>query len=175
VLGRHGAEGHTHDGVGAGGEDPQSAVHAAASNPASQAFIEECKTGGTTEAESATQEKKGMATGSFVTHPITGEQVEVWVGNYVSMSYGDGAVMGVPAHDERDVAFAKKYGIAIKQVIGVEGETFSTNAWAEWYGDKQRGVCVNSGALDGSGYKDAVNKVADILIAKGIGEKKTTW
>ena len=151
------------------------AVHAAASKPEVQAFIEECKKGGTTEAELATQEKKGVPTGLFVTHPITGQQVEVWVGNYVLMSYGDGAVMGVPAHDERDFAFAKKYGIAIKQVIAVEGEAFSTDAWAEWYGDKQKGVCVNSDALNGLGYKDAVNKVAEILIAKGIGEKKTTW
>ncbi|MBI5926734.1 MAG: leucine--tRNA ligase [Aquabacterium sp.] len=151
------------------------AVHAAAGNATLQAFIEECKTGGTTEAELATQEKKGVPTGLFVTHPITGDKVEVWVGNYVLMSYGDGAVMGVPAHDERDFAFAKKYGIAIKQVIGVEGETFSTSAWAEWYGDKQRGTCVNSEGLNGLAYKDAVGKVAEILMAKGIGEKKTTW
>ena len=151
------------------------AVHAAAANPALQAFIEECKTGGTTEAELATQEKKGMPTGLFVTHPITGAQVEVWVGNYVLMSYGDGAVMGVPAHDERDFAFAKKYGIAIQQVIGVAGQTFSTDGWQEWYGDKQKGVCVNSGELDGLGHKEAVHKVAELLAAKGIGEKKTTW
>ena len=151
------------------------AVHAAATNPALKAFIEECKQGGTTEAELATQEKKGMATGLFVTHPLTGEQVEGWAGNYVLMSYGDGAVMGVPAHDERDFAFAKKYGIAIKQVIAVDGETFSTDAWAEWYGDKTKGQCVNSGALNGLGHKDAVNKVAEILIAKNVGEKKTTW
>jgi leucyl-tRNA synthetase len=151
------------------------ALHAASSKPQVQAFIEECKQGGTTEAELATQEKKGVPTGLFVTHPITGDKVEVWVGNYVLMSYGDGAVMGVPAHDERDFAFAKKYGIAIKQVIAVEGEPFSTDAWQEWYGDKQRGVCVNSDALNGLGHKDAVNKVAEILVAKGIGEKKTTW
>jgi leucyl-tRNA synthetase len=86
------------------------------------AFIEECKTGGTTEAELATQEKKGMPTGLFVTHPLTGEQVPVWVGNYVLMGYGDGAVMGVPAHDERDFAFALKYGMPIKQVVHVDGE-----------------------------------------------------
>ena len=84
--------------------------------PRSQAFIEECKSGGTTEAELATQEKKGVPTGLFVTHPLTDEKVEVWVGNYVLMGYGDGAVMGVPAHDERDFAFALKYGIEIKQV-----------------------------------------------------------
>ncbi len=151
------------------------AAHAAAHNPALRAFIEECQHGGTTEAELATQEKKGMATGLFVTHPLTGAQVEVWVGNYVLMSYGDGAVMGVPAHDERDFAFAQKYGIAIQQVIGLEGHTFSLEAWADWYGDKQKGACVNSGVLDGLTHKDAVHKVAELLAAKGVGEKKTTW
>jgi leucyl-tRNA synthetase len=151
------------------------AAHAAKTNPGLAAFIEECKQGGTTEAELATQDKKGLATGLFVTHPLTGEQVEVWVGNYVLMSYGDGAVMGVPAHDERDFAFAKKYGIAIKQVVAVEGETYSTDAWAEWYGDKQRGTCINSGALDGLTHKQAVDKVAELVGTKGLGEKKTTW
>ena len=93
------------------------ALHAALSDPKLAAFIEECKSGGTTEAEMATQEKKGARTGLFVTHPLSGEQVEVWVGNYVLMSYGDGAVMGVPAHDERDFEFAHKYGILIKPVV----------------------------------------------------------
>jgi leucyl-tRNA synthetase len=109
------------------------AAHAAATKPEVAAFIAECKAGGSTEAELATQEKKGVPTGLTVTHPLTGEPVPVWVGNYVLMSYGDGAVMGVPAHDERDFAFALKYGIAIRQVIAVEGETFSDQAWAEWY------------------------------------------
>ena len=151
------------------------AAHAAAGNPALAAFIAECAQGGTTEAELATQEKKGMATGLTVTHPLTGAAVEVWVGNYVLMSYGDGAVMGVPAHDERDFAFAKKYGLAIRQVVAVEGETFSDAAWSDWYGDKQRAVCVNSGVLDGLGHKAAVGKVAELLGAQGLGEKKTTW
>ncbi|WP_431288427.1 leucine--tRNA ligase [Roseateles chitinivorans] len=151
------------------------AAHAAKSNPALAAFIEECQQGGTTEAELATQDKKGLATGLFVTHPLTGEQVEVWVGNYVLMSYGDGAVMGVPAHDERDFAFAKKYGIAIKQVVAVGDEAYSTDAWAEWYGDKQRGLCINSGVLDGLTHKQAVDKVAELVGGKGLGEKKTTW
>ncbi|MEX8495631.1 leucine--tRNA ligase [Sphaerotilus sp.] len=154
------------------------AAHAAATNPALAAFIAECAHGGTTEAELATQEKKGQPTGLFVTHPLTGAQVEVWVGNYVLMSYGDGAVMGVPAHDERDFAFAKKYGIEIKQVVRLAqagDETFSLEAWADWYGDKQRAVCVNSGELDGLPYKDAVSKVAELVGAKGLGEKKTTW
>ncbi|WP_341685526.1 leucine--tRNA ligase [Limnohabitans sp.] len=151
------------------------ALHAAASNPTLAAFLEECKTGGTTEAELATQEKKGMPTGLFVTHPLTGAKVEVWVGNYVLMSYGDGAVMGVPAHDERDFAFALKYQLPIKQVVSVKDQAFDASAWQEWYGDKQNCVCVNSGELDGLNQKAAVNKVAELLAAKGLGEKKTTW
>ena len=151
------------------------ALHAAAGNPALAAFLEECKTGGTTEAELATQEKKGMPTGLFVTHPLTGAKVEVWVGNYVLMSYGDGAVMGVPAHDERDFAFALKYQLPIKQVVSVKDQAFDASAWQEWYGDKQNCVCVNSGELDSLNQKAAVNKVAELLAAKGLGEKKTTW
>ncbi len=151
------------------------AAHAAKSNPALAAFIEECKTGGTTEAEMATQEKKGVPTGLFVTHPLTEEKVEVWVGNYVLMGYGDGAVMGVPAHDERDFAFALKYGIEIKQVVLVDGETFNYHQWQDWYGDKQRGVTINSDSFSGLSYKEAVNAVAHALEQKGLGEKKTTW
>jgi leucyl-tRNA synthetase len=151
------------------------ALHAAASNAAMAAFLEECKSGGTTEAELATQEKKGMPTGLFVTHPLTGAKVEVWVGNYVLMSYGDGAVMGVPAHDERDFAFALKYDLPIKQVVSVKDQAFNDKEWQEWYGDKQSCVCINSGELDGLNQKAAVNKVAELLAAKSLGEKKTTW
>ncbi|MCR5884267.1 leucine--tRNA ligase [Rhizobacter sp. J219] len=151
------------------------AAHAALANPAVAAFIEECKTGGTTEAELATQEKKGVPTGLTVSHPITGEAVPVWVGNYVLMSYGDGAVMGVPAHDERDFAFAKKYGIDILEVVHVDGEHYSYDHWQDWYADKQRGVTINSDNFSGLKYQDAVNAVAKALHAKGLGEKKTTW
>ncbi len=151
------------------------AAHAAKTNPALQAFIEECKSGGTTEAELATQEKKGVPTGLFVTHPLTDEKVEVWVGNYVLMGYGDGAVMGVPAHDERDFAFALKYQLEIKQVVLVDGEHFDYHQWNDWYGDKQRGVTINSDSFSGLNYKDAVNAVAHALQQKGLGEKKTTW
>ena len=151
------------------------AQHAAASNPALAAFIEECKQGGTTEAELALKEKEGQPTGLFVTHPLTGKQVEVWVGNYVLMGYGDGAVMGVPAHDERDFAFALKYSLPIAQVTAVEGASFSATAWQEHYADKQKCVCVNSGVLDGLGHAEAVDKVAQLLAEKGLGEKKTTW
>ena len=104
-------------------------------HPALAAFVERCKQGGTSEAELALREKEGMPTGLFVTHPLSGEKVEVWVGNYVLMGYGDGAVMGVPGHDERDFAFAKKYGLPIRQVIAVDGESFSTDAWQDWYAD----------------------------------------
>jgi leucyl-tRNA synthetase len=101
------------------------AQHAALTNPALAAFIEECKAGGTTEAELAVKEKAGMDTGLTMTHPLTGEPVALWVGNYVLMSYGDGAVMGVPAHDERDFAFALKYGLAIRQVVAVASSASS--------------------------------------------------
>lgn len=152
------------------------ALHAAASSPELAAFIEECKKGGTTEAELAVKEKEGKPTGLFVTHPITGAQVEVWIGNYVLMSYGDGAVMGVPAHDERDFAFANKYGLPIKQVVVVEGQAaYDDKQWSDWYGDKERGVLINSGDFDGLNHKDAVQAVAKILGDKGLGELKTTW
>ncbi len=151
------------------------AAHAARSNPDVAAFIQECKTGGTTEAELATQEKKGVRTGLTVTHPLTDEPIEVWVGNYVLMGYGDGAVMGVPAHDERDFAFALKYGIEIKQVVLVDGETFDYHRWQDWYGDKQNGVTINSDNFSGLSYQEAVSAVAHALQEKGLGEKKTTW
>jgi leucyl-tRNA synthetase len=149
------------------------ATHAAAGNPALAAFIEECKRGPAVEAELATQEKRGMPTGLHVRHPLSGQPVPVWVGNYVLMSYGDGAVMGVPAHDERDFAFAQKYELPIKPVIAVDGHTYSTDAWADWYGE--HGVCVNSGPYDGLDYRGAVDAIAADLRAKGLGEKKTTW
>ena len=152
------------------------AQHAAASKPELAAFIEECKKGGTTEAELAVKEKEGKPTGLFVTHPITGAQVEVWIGNYVLMSYGDGAVMGVPAHDERDFAFANKYSLPIKQVVTVEGQgEYDSTTWQDWYGDKERGVLINSGQFDGLNYKDGVQAVAKVLADKGLGELKTTW
>ncbi|WP_348753773.1 leucine--tRNA ligase, partial [uncultured Aquincola sp.] len=151
------------------------AAHAARSNPALAAFIEQCQQGGTTEAELATKDKEGLPTGLFVQHPLTGDAVEVWVGNYVLMSYGDGAVMGVPAHDERDFAFAKKYALPITQVVAVDGEHYSYDAWADWYGDKQRGVVINSGNYSGLRYQEAVDAIARDLAAKGLGEKKTTW
>nr|MCU0966135.1 leucine--tRNA ligase [Burkholderiaceae bacterium] len=151
------------------------ATQAAKGNPALAAFIEKCRAGGTTEAELALRDKEGLDTGLTVTHPLTDAAVPLWVGNYVLMSYGDGAVMGVPAHDERDFEFANKYGIEIRQVIDVEGRAFSTTTWADWYGDKQLGRCIHSGRYDGLGFKAAVEAVAADLAAKDLGERKTTW
>ena len=112
-----------------------------------------------------------------VRHPsLDRRAVEVWVGNYVLMSYGDGAVMGVPAHDERDFAFALKYDLEIEQVILVDGEHFDHERWQDWYADKERGVTINSDNFSGlAPYKDAVAAVAAALAAKGLGELKTTW
>ena len=151
------------------------AMHAAKSNLRLAAFIEECKAGGTTEAELAVKEKLGMPTGLQVTHPLTGDLVDVWVGNYVLMGYGDGAVMGVPAHDERDFAFAKKYNFRIDDVVHIDGLSYDHERWQDWYADKQRGVTVNSDVFSGLSCADAVNAVAVALQHKGLGEKKTTW
>jgi leucyl-tRNA synthetase len=153
------------------------AAHAAASHPKLAAFIESCKQGGTTEAELALREKEGMPTGLQVTHPISGEAIDVWVGNYVLMGYGDGAVMGVPGHDERDFAFALKYGLPILQVVEIDGEDYEYDyeRWQDWYADKTRGVTINSDIYSGYGYEEAVNVIAHALAQKGLGEKKTTW
>jgi leucyl-tRNA synthetase len=149
------------------------ATHAARGNAALAAFIEECKRGPAIESELATQEKKGMATGLTVRHPLTGSHVPVWVGNYVLMSYGDGAVMGVPAHDERDFEFAKKYGLSIEPVIQVDGRIYSTEAWQSWY--NEHGRCVNSGKYDGLEFAAAVDAVAADLERLELGEKRITW
>jgi leucyl-tRNA synthetase len=151
------------------------ATRLARDNPGLQAFIEECKRGGVAEADVATMEKKGMPTGFFVSHPLTQEKVEVWVGNYVLMSYGEGAVMGVPSHDERDFAFAKKYALPIKQVVAVEGKTYSTDEWQEWYGEKGTGTLINSGKYDGLDFEEATTAIAADLKAQDLGDKKITW
>jgi len=156
------------------------ALHAAQSNAAVARFIEESKLGGTTEAELALQEKKGVPTGLEVTHPLTHEPVPVWVGNYVLMGYGDGAVMGVPGHDERDFAFAKKYGLDILQVIHVDDAPhFTYDHWQDWYAIKdetgEKSVTINSDVYSGLSYHDAIDAVAAALEHRGLGGKVTTW
>ena len=156
------------------------AKHAAATNPALQSFIEACKKGSVAEADLAKAEKMGMDTGLTVTHPLTGEQVPVWVANYVLMSYGSGAVMAVPAHDERDFEFANKYQLPIKQVIDLDenhkqGQQFDATTWQDWYGDKQNGVAINSGELDGLNFKQAFDNILTQLEPKGLGKKTINY
>ena len=189
------------------------ATRAAQNNPELAAFIEECMKGGVAEADMATMEKKGMPTGIFVSHPLTGEQIEVWVGNYVLMGYGDGAVMAVPAHDERDFAFAQKYADKlppIKPVIvpedwpidsidstsisahwndgtgeqrgpvlfvkGQESDKAKNRSWATWRPEHAAyGRCVFSDSLNGLTFNEAIDKVAELLAAKNLGDKKVQF
>ena len=148
------------------------ATQAAENNPSLQAFIQECKMGSVAEADVATAEKRGMATGLFVKHPITGEQLPVWVANYVLISYGEGAVMAVPAHDERDFEFANKYSLPMKAVIKpADGELDSTlnTAYTE------HGVLFNSGTFDGLDFDGASSKIAEALSAKNLGKRRTQY
>jgi leucyl-tRNA synthetase len=151
------------------------AEYAARNNPELATFVEECKRGTVMEADLATMEKKGLPTGVFVTHPLSGDQIEVWVANYVLMAYGEGAVMAVPAHDERDFEFARQHDLPIKQVIDVPGQDFSTQAWQDWYADKNAGRCVHSGKYDGLDYQAATDAIAADLEAMGLGGKQVQW
>jgi leucyl-tRNA synthetase len=149
------------------------ALHAAQNNPELAKFIEECRQGAVIEAELAQQEKKGMPAGLTVTHPLSGEQIPVWVGNYVLMSYGDGAVMGVPAHDERDYEFATKYGLPIKPVIRhALGDTVPP-PWKPEYAEY--GININSGKYDALDFRASVDAVAADLKARGRGDKYVQW
>src|SRR5688572_1867452 len=152
-------------------EHPISA-RAARDNPALAAFVDECKRGSVMEADLATIEKKGMPTGIHVIHPLTGERIEVWVGNYVLMAYGEGAVMGVPAHDQRDFEFVTQYNLPVKPVIRPKDAALELPLKAAYV---DYGVCVNSGEYDGLGYEDAVDAIAADLSAKGLGEKQVLY
>ena len=163
------------------------AMRAAETNSELAAFIAELRKGGVSEAELETQEKRGMPTGLFAVHPISGKQVPIWVANFVLMGYGTGAVMAVPGHDERDFEFATKYGLPIEQVIGVrspmgphqlpEELQYDTTQWKDWYGDKTRDdlMCVNSGELDGMGYKQAFEHLVAKFERDGSGERKVNF
>jgi leucyl-tRNA synthetase len=151
------------------------ALAAARSNPQLAAFIEECRRGSVIEAELATQEKKGMATGLHVLHPFTGEALPVWVANYVLMSYGEGAVMGVPAHDERDFEFASRNRLPITMVVrSADGAYQDVSApWHPAYAEY--GVTVNSGEFSGLTFHAAVEAIAQALTAKGLGRKRVQY
>ena len=151
------------------------ATAAAANQPELQAFIAECKAGSVAEADMATMEKKGMPTGRFVINPLNGDRLEVWVANYVLWGYGDGAVMAVPAHDERDFAFANIFGLPIKQVIAVGDNAFDPKNWQDWYADKENGKLINSGEFNGLDFQAAFDAIGAKLQATGAGEPKTQY
>jgi leucyl-tRNA synthetase len=149
------------------------AVFASQKNSSLKSFIEECKKGGVQEADLAQIEKKGMPTGLNALHPITNQPIPIWVGNYVLMGYGEGAVMGVPAHDERDYAFAHKYGLPIRPVIRHPAGDRVDPPWKPDYAEY--GVCINSGKYDGLDFGAAVDAIAADLAAKKLGEKQVQW
>ncbi len=143
------------------------ATQAAANNPALAEFVAECKRGSVAEADIATAEKKGMPTGLFVTHPLNGEQLPVWVANYVLASYGEGAVMAVPAHDERDFEFASQYHLPIKAVVKhPEVNALPMTA---------HGILFNSGVFDGLDFESASSAIAAALSQKGLGKRRTQY
>lgn len=148
------------------------ALHAAQNNPKLAGFIEECKHGATMEAGLATQEKKGMDTGLLAIHPLTGERLPIWIANYVLMSYGEGAVMAVPAHDQRDFEFATQYALPIKAVImpkDGEADIPLTQAYVEY------GITFNSGEFSGLEFQAAIDAIAAELELKGLGKKRVRY
>jgi leucyl-tRNA synthetase len=151
------------------------AQRAAASDPAIAAFIAECKGGSVAEADMATMEKKGVATGQFVIHPLSGDKLPVFVANYVLWGYGEGAVMAVPAHDERDFEFANKYSLPITQVYSGEGKEYDAAQWHDWYGDKAGLITLNSGKYDGKDFTAAFDAIVADLEASEHGARKTQF
>ncbi|AYQ55780.1 Leucine--tRNA ligase [Bathymodiolus thermophilus thioautotrophic gill symbiont] len=144
------------------------ALNAGKDNATVQAFIDECKAMETSEAAMETMEKKGVDSGLKCTHPITGAEVPIWIANFVLMGYGTGAVMSVPAHDERDYEFAKKYHIDIKQVINKDEDT---NEGAITH----KGLLFNSGKFDGLDFDQAFEAIAKTLEDNNLGSKKTNY
>lgn len=145
---------------------------AAENNPELAVFIQEAKNAKVAEADLATMEKKGMATGLFAIHPLTGEKLPIWVANFVLMHYGTGAVMAVPAHDQRDYEFANKYGLQIKQVIApLAGQEIdlAKEAFTE------HGTLINSAEFDGRDFEGAFNGIADKLEQLGVGKRQVNY
>jgi leucyl-tRNA synthetase len=151
------------------------AAAAAAGNPVLSAFVEECRRGSTMEADVAIAEKRGMATGLHVRHPLTGQSVAVWVANYVLMAYGEGAVMGVPAHDERDFAFARRYGLPIRTVVASSRGAYQQvgENWQPEYSED--GVLIDSAEFTGLRSTAAIDAIAARLQAEGLGAKRVQW
>jgi leucyl-tRNA synthetase len=151
------------------------ALAAGKRDPRLAAFIEECARGAVMEAQLATQEKKGMAAGLHALHPLTGQPVEIWVANYVLMGYGEGAVMGVPAHDERDFEFAHKHQLPIVQVVKSKTGAYEdvSEPWQAAYCDY--GITVNSAEYSGLEFQAAIDAIAAALERKGLGKKRVQY
>ena len=151
------------------------AAAAAAGNPALAAFVEECRRGSTMEADVAKVEKRGQNTGLHVRHPLTDQLIEVWVANYVLMSYGEGAVMGVPAHDERDFEFARRHRIEMRRVIHAAGQA-EAPLGEDWVPELAvAGLTVNSGKFSGLSSDAATAAIAEALEQRGLGRKRVQW
>ncbi|MFO7762124.1 MAG: leucine--tRNA ligase [Wenzhouxiangellaceae bacterium] len=140
-------------------------------------FVRSCSTGGVSEADLAAQEKRGIDTGYTVRHPLTGQDLPVWIANYVLMGYGEGAIMAVPGHDERDFEFANKYGLPIVQVVRPEadGHGYDSTEWQDWYTAKENVRLVNSGEYDGLDYAAGFEAIARALEQKGMGARRTQF
>jgi leucyl-tRNA synthetase len=151
------------------------ALAASRGNPALAAFVDECRRGSVIEADLATQEKKGMPTGLHVLHPFTGKSLEVWVANYVVMAYGEGAVMGVPAHDERDFEFAVKNRLPVVTVVRSASGAYDEvrEPWIPAY--SEYGTTVNSGEFSGLTFQQAVERIAAALEQKGLGARRVQF
>ena len=167
--------------VSIAGEHPL-AVHAAKNNPQLAAMLAELKQGGVSEAELETQEKRGMDTGLKAIHPVSGEQVPIWVANFVLMGYGTGAVMAVPGHDQRDFEFASKYDLPKKQVIALKSpknddeRSYDASRWQDWYGDKTRETeLVNSAEFDGLDFQGAFEALAERFERKAQGQRRINY
>ncbi|MCD7099419.1 leucine--tRNA ligase [Stenotrophomonas sp. MMGLT7] len=167
--------------VSVAGEHPL-ALHAARNNPALAALLAELKRGGVSEAELETQEKRGMDTGLKAIHPVSGEEVPVWVANFVLMGYGTGAVMAVPGHDQRDFEFARKYRLPIRQVIALKDprneaeKSYDPATWHDWYSDKARDFeLVNSAEFDGLDFQGAFEALAERFERKGQGQRRVNY
>jgi leucyl-tRNA synthetase len=151
------------------------ATAAAARDATLAAFVDECRRGSTMEADVATAEKRGRATGFSVQHPFSGELVPIWVANYVLMSYGEGAVMGVPAHDERDFEFAHGHGLPLRVVVRAADAVAPVlePTWQASYGE--RGVTVDSGEFSGLTSQAAIDAIAAALEQRELGRKRVQW
>jgi leucyl-tRNA synthetase len=151
------------------------AAAAAERDPVLATFVEQCRRGSTMEADIAQIEKRGRRTGLHVRHPLTGARIEVWVANYVLMAYGEGAVMGVPAHDERDFEFARQHALPVPTVVKSDHGAYESvgEQWQAAY--SEYGTLVNSGEFNGLHSHAAIDAIAAALERKGLGSKRVQW